>query len=91
MCKEDAGAIDTFCGTFLSCPFCRRVISVGVSSSGSTSRKAFRLLVNKVAFGLPVRPVCEVNVDRLLFITKRADNFQSILLGDYATDGKAVR
>lgn len=49
--------------------------------SSNFERDAYRSLMNSVCFGLPVRPVMEVAVDKAAHVTAGMDDFSSILLG----------
>lgn len=67
---------------------------ITTSSADASQRDVFRTLVSNLAFGSPVKPMYETNVDKLVYITRGSDSFQKILLehsGAAGSDGEAVR
>lgn len=59
------------------------------SGDNSTMRDAYRNFINAVAFtppGTAVKPSCETNLDKLVYITRGQDTFENILLGANLTE-----
>lgn len=57
---------------------------ISVSASDSHMKDAFRALVGAVCFNGPTKVAYEANADKFVYISRGADNFQNILLGDGA-------
>jgi dynein light intermediate chain 2 len=64
---------------------------ITASSSEAGQREAYRGLITSLAFGAPVKPAYEVNADKLVYVTKGADNFQKIFLEHTAGEGDSLR
>lgn len=56
---------------------------ITTSLSDTTMRESYRTIVNSLAFGTPMKPICEVSnpADKLVCVTRGSDSFKSILLG----------
>jgi dynein light intermediate chain 2 len=53
---------------------------IATSSADATHRDAFRTLISNLAFGMPVKAACEVNPDKVVYVSRGADSYQKIFL-----------
>ena len=53
---------------------------IATSSADATHRDAFRTLISSLAFGMPVKAACEVNPDKVVYVTRGSDSYQKIFL-----------
>eukprot|EP01032_Pedospumella_encystans_P012069 gene12069-13987_t len=62
---------------------------IATSSADATHRDAFRTLISSLAFGMSVKAACEVNPDKVVYVTRGSDSYQKIFLehGAAGTEG----
>lgn len=61
---------------------------ITASSAEAGQREAYRGLITALAFNSAIKPVCELNPDKLVYITKGADSYQKIF-NEHAVAGEA--
>lgn len=64
---------------------------IATSSADATQRDAFRTLISNLAFGMPVKAGCEVNVDKLVYVTRGSDSYSKIFLEHLTEGGDAAK
>lgn len=65
---------------------------ITASSADASQRDAFRTLISNLAFGMPVRAACEVNADKLVYVTRGSDSYSKIFLEHLtAVEGEASK
>ncbi len=55
-------------------------ILLSVSMNDSSMKEMFRGLMNAIGFGGNIKPVCETNFDKAIYITRGQDSYENILL-----------
>lgn len=60
---------------------------ITTSSADATQRDAFRTLISSLAFGMPVKAGCEVNADKLVYVTRGSDSYAKIFLEHLTAEG----
>lgn len=53
---------------------------IATSSTDAAHRDAFRALISSLAFGMPIKAACEVNPDKVVYVTRGSDSYQKIFL-----------
>jgi len=55
-------------------------IFMSVSINDATTRECFRSLMNSLGFNAPIKPMYELNVDKLVCISRGQDSYENILI-----------
>ncbi len=57
------------------------------STSDGSGKEAFRAIMNSLCFGVNMKPICEISVDRPCVVTSGKDSYQTILTGKGTSKG----
>ena len=57
------------------------IVTSTTDNSNNNGKDAFRAMMNKLCFGVTMKPMCEVSIDRPAVVVGGTDNFHSILIG----------